>query len=188
MAHGVINRPTQDVDCFTDRELGVPQARDVVERALLEAGFRLERVDLFGDLGDVFEGAENGMAEWIVTAGDGRQTVLQLSFFARTRGPVGMDVGPVLALEDVVGWKTCALLARSEFRDYADVAAAMRHFSVKQLLGLASRLDPDIVTARDVAAVGRRLDKLDDDGFARYGLSKRAIAAIRTRFRSWPRS
>ncbi len=92
MAHGVINRPTQDVDCFTDRELGVPQARDVVERALLEAGFRLERVDLFGDLGDVFEGAENGMAEWIVTAGDGRQTVLQLSFFARTRGPVGRPV------------------------------------------------------------------------------------------------
>jgi hypothetical protein len=188
MAHGVIARPTQDVDCFTDRERGVRRARDVVERALVKAGFGLERVDLFGGLAEVFDGVEDQMAEWIVTAPDGRQTMLQMGFFARSRGPVGMDVGPVLALEDALGSKVCAILGRSEVRDYADVAAALRRFSVDQLLGFASRLDPAVVNVKDVVAVGRRLDRLDDGVFARYGLSRSDISTIRARFRSWPRS
>lgn len=188
MAHGVIARPTQDVDLFTDRQRGVTRARDVVERALLKAGFDLERVDLFGGLAAVFDGVEDQMAEWIVTAPDGRQTMLQMSFFARSHGPVSMDLGPVLALEDALGSKICALLGRSEVRDYLDAAAAMRRYSVDQLLWFASRLDPAVVTVKDVVAVGRRLDRLDDDAFARYGLSRGDIATIRTRFGSWPRS
>ena len=33
-----------------------------------------------------------------------------------------MEVGPVLALEDVAGGKVCALASRVEVRDYADTA------------------------------------------------------------------
>jgi microcompartment protein CcmL/EutN len=34
LAHGVISRPTQDVDLFTDQERGVQAAADAVEAAL----------------------------------------------------------------------------------------------------------------------------------------------------------
>lgn len=36
--HGVISRPTQDVDLFTDQEAGVLAAAGAVESALREAG------------------------------------------------------------------------------------------------------------------------------------------------------
>jgi hypothetical protein len=39
LAHGIISRPTQDVDLFTDQEHGVEAAADVVEAALRGAGF-----------------------------------------------------------------------------------------------------------------------------------------------------
>jgi hypothetical protein len=48
LAHGVITRPTQDVDLFTDREHGVEAATGAVEAALQRAGFAAERQDEAG--------------------------------------------------------------------------------------------------------------------------------------------
>jgi hypothetical protein len=56
IAHGVIDRPTEDVDLFSDQETGVVAAADAVEAALQAAGFTAERQDGLNDLGDVFEG------------------------------------------------------------------------------------------------------------------------------------
>ncbi|HXP55705.1 MAG TPA: nucleotidyl transferase AbiEii/AbiGii toxin family protein, partial [Streptosporangiaceae bacterium] len=56
MLHGVIDRPTEDVDLFSDQETGVSAAADAVEAALRAAGFTAERQDELDDLGDVFEG------------------------------------------------------------------------------------------------------------------------------------
>jgi hypothetical protein len=39
LAHGIISRPTQDVDLFTDQEHGVQAAADAVQAALRRAGF-----------------------------------------------------------------------------------------------------------------------------------------------------
>jgi hypothetical protein len=51
LAHGVISRPTQDVDLFTDQEHGVQAAADaVVSAALRDAGFQAERQDQTGGL------------------------------------------------------------------------------------------------------------------------------------------
>jgi hypothetical protein len=44
-----------------------------------------------------------GLAEWTVTAPSGEQTILQMAYFDRSQAPVDMEVGPVLALEDVAG-------------------------------------------------------------------------------------
>ena len=43
LAHGVISRPTQDVDLFTDAENSVEAAAGAVEAALRDAGFEVER-------------------------------------------------------------------------------------------------------------------------------------------------
>ena len=62
IAHGIIDRPTDDVDLFSDQETGVAAAADAVESALAEAGFLAERRDRPGGLEDVFEGMGEGLA------------------------------------------------------------------------------------------------------------------------------
>ena len=98
---------------------------EAVEAALRAAGFQAERRDQAGGLEDIFYGMGEGLAEWIITAPGGQQTMLQMAYFDRTRGPVTMDVGPVLDLEDLAGSKVCALASRVEPRDYIDTAAAL---------------------------------------------------------------
>jgi hypothetical protein len=67
IAHGVIDRPTEDIDLFTDREHGVAAAADAVEAALRQAGYTAERQDKTAGLADVFYGMGDGLAEWIIT-------------------------------------------------------------------------------------------------------------------------
>jgi len=187
IAHGIIDRPTDDVDLFSDQETGVAAAADAVESALLEAGFLAERRDRMAGLEDIFEGMGEGLAEWIITAPSGQQTMLQMAYFDRTRGPVTMEVGPVLDLEDVAAGKAVALVSRVEPRDYADTAAALEHYTVDQLIALARRLDPGLED-RDFADAGRQLDRMPDRMFARYGLSPADVTVLRERFKAWPRS
>lgn len=187
IAHGVVNRFTADVDLFTDEEAGVAAAAEAVEAALTAAGFQAERRDKTGGLADIFPDIGEGLAEWIVTAPSGEQTMLQMAYFERDHRPVTMDVGPVLDLEDVLGSKVCALASRVEPRDYIDTAAAMRRYPVAQLIGFAKRLDPGLED-RDFADAGRQLDRMPDGVFARYGLGPADVARLREQFRAWPRS
>jgi hypothetical protein len=186
IAHGLITRPTQDVDLFTNEERGVEAAADSVEAALRKAGFEAEREDQSTGLADVFEGMSDGLAEWTVTAPDGEQMMLQMAYFDRAAKPVAMEVGPVLNIEDVVGGKVCALAGRAEPRDYVDTAAALRRYSIEQLIGFARRLDPGLED-RDFADAGRQLDRWGDTVFAAYGLDGADIARLRATFADWPR-
>jgi hypothetical protein len=187
IAHGIIDRPTDDVDLFSDQETAVADAADAVEGALRAAGFEAERRDQSGGLGDIFYGMGEGLAEWIITAPGGQQTMLQMAYFDRTRGPVTMDVGPVLDLEDLAGSKVCALASRVEPRDYVDTAAALQRYTVDQLISFARRLDPGL-EARDFADAGTQLDRMPDGLFTRYGLSPEDVARLREQFAVWPRS
>jgi hypothetical protein len=187
IAHGIIDRPTDDVDLFSNEETGVAAAADAVESALIEAGFLAERRDRLAGLGEVFEGMGEGLAEWIITAPSGQQTMLQMAYFDRTQGPVTMDVGPVLDLEDVAAGKAVALVSRVEPRDYVDTAAALERYTVDQLIDLAKRLDPGL-TGRDFADAGRQLDRMPDQLFARYVRDQQDVARLRERFASWPRN
>ncbi|HEY3977567.1 MAG TPA: nucleotidyl transferase AbiEii/AbiGii toxin family protein [Streptosporangiaceae bacterium] len=186
IAHGIVDRPTEDVDLFTDQDDGVARAAGAVEGVLRGAGFGVERLDQAGDLAEVFEGMGDGLAEWIVTAPGGREMLLQMAYFDRDRAPVIMDFGPVLDLEDVVGGKVCALASRVEPRDFVDTAAALGRYSVSQLIDFARRLDPGL-TRRDFTGAGRMLDQLDDEVFLRYGLSEADVGGLRKAMAAWPR-
>jgi hypothetical protein len=187
IAHGIIDRPTDDIDLFSDQETAVAAAADAVEGALRAAGFEAERRDQAGGLEDIFYGMGEGLAEWIITAPGGQQTMLQMAYFDRTRGPVTMDVGPVLDLEDLAGSKVCALASRVEPRDYVDTAAALQRYTADQLISFARRLDPGL-EARDFADAGTQLDRMPDGLFTRYGLSREDVARLRAQFAVWPRS
>lgn len=186
LTYGITTRPTEDVDLFTDDERGVRAAVGSVATALAESGFRTERRDTTGGLGGSWPGMDEGLAEWTVTAPDGERMMLQMAYFDRSRVPVAMDIGPVLDLEDVVGGKVCALVSRAYERDYIDTAATLDRYTIDEVIAFARRLDPGLED-RDFADAGRRLDRLEDAAFARYGLAPGDVTRIRDRFATWPR-
>jgi hypothetical protein len=106
---------------------------------------------------------------------------------AAAHAPVDMEVGPVLALEDVAGGKVCALASRIEVRDYADTARMLDRYSPAQLIAFARQLDPGL-TAEDFADAGRQLDRIADEEFSRYGLSHHDVSVLRGKFAAWPRT
>lgn len=105
-----------------------------------------------------------GLAEWTVISPAGEQTVLQLAYFDRTREPVTTTTGPLLALEDVIAGKVCALASRVEPRDYVDTARLLDRYTPVQQIALARRLDPGL-TGRDFAGVATQLASIADTSF-----------------------
>ena len=73
-----------------------------------EAGLQAERQDEAAGLADIFYGMGQGLAEWEITGPGGEQMALQMAYFERSRGPVLMEFGPVLDLEDAIAGKVRA--------------------------------------------------------------------------------
>ncbi|WP_348651135.1 nucleotidyl transferase AbiEii/AbiGii toxin family protein [Micromonospora sp. WMMD882] len=184
-AHGLVHRPTEDVDLFADVEGAAAAAATEVRTALELAGFAVTDADPDSDLADLFAGFDQDLKDFVVTRG-GRQLRLTLARLDRRRSPVVMDLGPVMDVRDLVASKTAALVNRREVRDYVDVAAALEHYSVDELLELARQLDPALDPA-DVRAAGHYLDRLPGRRFARYGLDADQVRRLRERLAGWPR-
>ncbi len=185
--HGIVDRYTADVDLVTDRGDGVTAAAGAVEAALRDAGFRAERQDGDSGLSEVFYGFDEGLVEWVVTGPGGDQTILQIAHFDRNRDPVSMDIGPVLNPLDAIASKVRAFVTRAEERDAIDVAALLERYTVSQLTALARQLEPGLED-EDFTDAGRRLDRLSDAVFRRYGLGPDDVARLRDRFADWPRA
>jgi hypothetical protein len=181
LVSGLVQRPTEDVDLFTDTDGGVAAAAGEVAQALTAAGYRVVREE--GD--ELFAGMTEDLQEFLV-AGPDRALRLTLCRLDRRRAPVVMELGPVMHLDDLVATKVAALVNRREVRDYIDVAAALERYPLPEILKLAHTADPALDPA-DVAGAGRYLDRLDDARFALYGLAPQQIAALRERLRAWPR-
>jgi nucleotidyltransferase AbiEii toxin of type IV toxin-antitoxin system len=181
LVNGLVQRPTEDVDLFTDTAGGVAAAAGEVSAALTAAGYRVVREE--GD--DLFEGMADDIQEFLVAAPD-RALRLTLCRLDRHRAPVVMDLGPVMHLDDLVATKVAALVNRREVRDYIDVGAALERYPLARVLELAHAADPALDPA-DIADAGRYLDRLDDVRFTLYGLDAAQIARLRERLAEWPR-
>jgi hypothetical protein len=183
--HGIVHRPTQDVDLVTNMATGVADAAGPVQAALHDAGLRAVRrgdslADLFGDFAET-------LVDLDVTAPDGQQTAVELVYFDRALATVATDIGPVLHIEDALASKVCALAGRAAERDYIDTAAALaRGYFPGQLIAFARRLDPGL-TPQEFADAGQRLDHLGDQRWTDLGFSPAQVAQMRKQFTRWPR-
>lgn len=182
LVNGLVRRPTEDVDLFTDNEDGVAAAAGEVTAALIAAGYSVARETP----DEMFAGMDDNLREFLVADGGGRALRLTLCRLDRTRAPVVMDVGPVMHLDDLVATKVAALVGRREVRDYIDVAAALSRYPLSRVLELAVAADPAIEPG-DIADAGRYLDQLDDSRFAVYGLGPADVARVREALQDWPR-
>ena len=171
--HGLIDRPTEDVDLFTVQEFG--PALDRIVHNLHEAGYKI----------DVHE-RRDSFARLSALGSDGVAIELDLGVDWRAQDPVMLDIGPVLSPDDAVGNKTAALFSRGEARDYLDVDRIRRsgQYTDERLLELAERADPGF----DRKWFAHRLlavDRLQQREVEPYGVTPPQLEDIKTRCRSW---
>ena len=175
VAHGMLSRPTQDVDLFTTTAGGPGQAAELVAAALRAAGLVV-----------TCEVAPDGEFARLHVSDATRAVVVDLARDWRAHPPVRMSVGLVLHRDDAVSSKFSAMVGRGLPRDFIDVAAVISHYDRAELLRLLFERDPG-VRPEDVALAVRQLDLLEDADFTPYGLDSAAVAQVRLRLSTWPR-
>lgn len=178
-AHGIIDRPSEDVDLFADwqRRADFPTAVDAVVAAYEAEGF-----DVAVDLRlETFARLHVSQA-----ANPDRQHRVELVANWRAQPPVEMQIGPVLHPDDVMAGKMDALYNRAAARDFIDIDAAITRgrYTGEQLCALASEADGGF-DRQFFAQMLSMIARFDDQDFIDYGLEPAGIAAMRARFRAW---
>lgn len=175
--HGVIERPTEDVDLFTSTQ-DVEQFAAAVRRVvavLRSSGFNVEE-----------SRRASQFARLHVRVADENRVDIDLGVDWRQLDPVILDVGPVLSLQDAVGNKVSALYSRGEARDYVDVDAIRRdgRFTDEGLMDAAADRDPGF----DIGMFAQQLNavrRLQPAQVARYGLDAEDLEGIKDRCTHW---
>jgi hypothetical protein len=152
LAQHLTTRPTEDLDFFTAPEQGnVPAARDALEAACLEQGWRTERIH------------DSGTFCRLVIRSSDSAVLVDLAVNPPPEFPASVtDAGPTLAPEELAGHKLLALFDRAAARDFADVYVLARRFGKTVLLASAARIDAgfDITV---LASMFATLDRFNDD-------------------------
>ncbi len=178
VVHGLISRPTQDLDLFSPSEGGPGQASASLLAALGGAGCQVRVLEPAEQHGGEFLRLQVQRGEHVVD--------IDLARDWRQHPPVHMQIGPVLHIDDAVASKVTAMIGRGLPRDYIDVAAALGRYDRGALLRLAFHRDPGL-RVLDVAHCMQLLDRLPDAPFADYGLTGDDVRRVRHEFRDWPR-
>ncbi len=178
IAHGVVTRPTEDLDLFSPTPEGPAHVSSMLQDALRAAGYEVT----------VLEAASQHGGEFVRlnVQGTGHRVQVDVARDWRQHQPVQLAVGPVLHLDDAVASKVTAMIGRGLPRDYLDVFAAAQRFDRERLLLLAFQRDPGL-RVLDVALAMRQLDRLPDEPFIGYGITAAQLEQVRRGFDSWPR-
>ena len=176
IAHGFVDRATQDVDLFT--EIDDAEARHVT--AALRAALH--------DRGLDSRDADRPPADHrfvAVNPTDGSEcTVEVFADGGRLQPRVMLDVGPVLHPDDLAADKVLALWGRARPRDFYDVHALMRPYTREVLLRLAAAKDAGFTTATFLDALNA-IKRLTDADWAEDGIDPDSVPQLRSLFAEW---
>jgi hypothetical protein len=176
IAHGFVDRATQDVDLFT--EIDDDEARHVC--AALRAALR--------DRGLDSRDADRPPADHrfvAVDPADGSECIVEV--FAdggRLQPRVMLDVGPVLHPDDLAADKVLALWGRARPRDFYDVHALMRRYTPESLLRLAASKDAGFSTETFLDALNA-IKRLTDADWAEDGIGADSVPLLKSFFAEW---
>ena len=178
-AHGILERPSEDVDLFTawERRGDFAAAVEAVVDGYRAGGYSVEVIQQF----ETFA--------WLAVADPAvpdRPYKVELAANWRSLPPVMMDIGPVLHMDDVVAGKMSALFTRAEPRDFLDVDAAVMtgYYIRERLLELAEQADASLDRRVFAETVGHAAP-LPGSTLRAYAAASDHIAAMRTRFENW---
>lgn len=174
--HGLIRRPTEDVDLFTVQAHA--ESFPVAYRKVLEICARhdlkatpIRVTDQYAHL--IVSDAENDLA-------------VDMGVDWRGFPPASLSIGAVLSEKDAVGSKVAALYSRAEPRDYLDVDSirCSGRYSDEELIDLAKESDrgfnKEFFTYRLATC-----ELLFFSSVAHYGISEADFQAIQKRYAEW---
>lgn len=177
--HGLIGRPTEDIDLFTNTrdatwfDLAVSQVSD----RLTASGFSIDQTR-----------RDPEYARIHLTSQDGRDSVeIEMGVDWRRDEPVQFEVGPVLSLNDAVASKVGALYSRGEARDYLDVDAirGSGRFTDEQLVSALADRDPGFEIRIFADQLATAADRVQPAQVAQYGVSTQQLKDVTTRCEQW---
>lgn len=175
--HGIIDRPTQDIDLFTS-DVDVARFDVAVSTVVNELRKSGHTVD---ELRHVTQ-----FARLHVTTAEGRFVEIDMGVDYREDEPVALSIGRVLSLEDAVANKVGALYSRAEARDYLDVDAirASGKFTDGDLIDAARGRDAGF----DVSIFATQLCgvlRIRPEQVAPYDVEPAQFDAIKERLAEW---
>lgn len=175
--HGLIDRPTEDVDLFTIQQAQTrfDTSLDRIIAALREHGYTVQT-----------RHRQDGYAQLTIISRHGLSTDMDLGVDWRAHPPVRLEVGPVLAIDDAVANKVGALFSRAETRDYLDVDAIRRsgRYRDDELLDLARQSDSGF----DLEWFTKNLehvDRIQPEEVRIYHVSPAQLAEVKQRTKTW---
>ncbi|MGW2093046.1 nucleotidyl transferase AbiEii/AbiGii toxin family protein [Promicromonospora sukumoe] len=178
-ANGMGDRPSVDVDLFTDR--GDPEqfaeAVDAVRQAFRAEGFTVvdNRIGpTFADL----RVSDEATSTW---------SDIQLGWDYREFPPRLLEIGPVLDPRDAVANKMGALWSRGEARDYIDIDTVVEsgRFSRDDVLAMGDRIESVPLDRHMLAERFRQAGRYPASDFALYDVGSVQRIAIVERFLGW---
>jgi hypothetical protein len=176
IVHGFVDRPTKDIDLFT--EVDDHEARQVVtalRRALEEQGLVTHDTEgLPLDHRFIAVDPTTGVECTIEVFADG----------GRLHNRVTLDIGPVLHPDDLAADKMLALWGRARPRDFFDVAALIDRYGYERLLELAETKDSGFTHKTFIDAL-RAISRLGDADWEEDGINSDDAHRLRTTFDSW---
>ncbi|AOY74231.1 hypothetical protein ARZXY2_4732 (plasmid) [Arthrobacter sp. ZXY-2] len=176
--HGIIDRPTQDIDLFTSVTSTEAFALSTQRLAAAMRDRGLEVVEVRN---------APQFANFSVVSPTGQTVEVDLGVDWRAAEPVTLSIGPVLSLEDAVGSKIVAVYSRAEVRDYLDLDAIResKRFTDGQLLDIAADRDPGF----DVGVFAAQLDQVKRISsilrVQEYGVGEHELAQLKSRLSGW---
>lgn len=176
-AHGISNRPSSDVDLFTDADVHWKEVGGHCE--LLVAAFGRAGITA------TYRYMQHGHPHHRLLASRGKETTeIDLNFTTRLKPPVVKEVGPVQHLDDVAMGKMKAMSDRSEPRDAIDVYLLRSSgYTRARLLEIGSMHVS--FTEKGWKANAHRATKMSLAKFTRYGVDASLHQAIIGEFSDW---
>lgn len=173
-AHGLVERPSEDIDFATGTAAPVERIVDELAAAYQAVGFTAQVL-----------GADGRKGHLLVTfplGGTYRVDVLKEPL---NHPVVWMEFGPVIALADAVALKMGALHDRALPRDVLDAHGASSRFTRAELIAACrAALDEEfsLETLRDQLAFA---STYPDEAFIRYGARPDLIAEVKAWALNW---
>jgi len=171
-AHGMVERPSEDVDLFTT---AISEEQFATASAAAIEGFQADGLEV-----DVVVDAPSFSRLLVSDAVTERSAQVELGMDWRAHPPTILNIGPVLHPDDAVANKVTALFSRAQARDYIDVNGALTsgRYSRDDLVRLAEEHDPGF-DRRMFAQALTAIERLPDSEFTVYGLDVDAVSALR---------
>ncbi|MGN9755741.1 nucleotidyl transferase AbiEii/AbiGii toxin family protein [Streptomyces sp. SD31] len=174
-AHDLTARQVTSVEVATENPEPMDQIAAMVRYGLTERGWRVRPLE-----------TDPLSARLLVTDPDtGSERTVDLVKETFWRPPVMTDLGPALALEDLIGTKVRALADRGAARDVVDVHVAAAHWSYPDLEERGRRHAWDDLDLADLQSRLEATELLDDREFIARGLAEESVPVLRRWVRAW---